>query len=178
MNNLYSDMKKILIISALAASVIMVSCEEDNVGPDEALAVSAQAILNDPELSELRIEYQDYVPDSAAIAEIKANLDSDEKLIVFVKPSCGCTGTQESFPRVLKVAEVSGIEGNQLEIFSMSKEENIHPYSSSLTIKDLPEFHIMKGGDFVYAVKDSMMASPLPDSLKRIETFMADGLKQ
>lgn len=169
-------MKKLFLSAALIAG-LMVSCDEDTLTPGEAVVLSKATLFNDPGFSEFRTSYEQYEPDSAIVESIKQNIDADEKLVVFVKPSCGCTGTKETFPSFLKTIDAAEIPESQFLIYSMNMEETSHPYQSKLTIKDLPEFHIMKSDEFVYSIGDSLAADTSTNPENRIEAWVAKGLQ-
>jgi hypothetical protein len=168
-------MRKLLIPIA-ALSSLFFSCEDNTTDPAdfEATELTVADLRSNPGFSDFLITYNDYTPDNTLVQQISENFDEgSETIAIFVKPSCSCTNTQETLPHFIKALDEAGVGSENIKVFSMREENNLHPYSESLSIRKLPEFHVIRDGEFVYSIVDSMEAGGgMP-----IEFYAAESLK-
>ena len=97
-----------------------------------------------------------YSPRDMYIQQVSSGFRADsQKVCVFVKPSCSCTGTQKLFPQIMKTLIASGVDMDRVEIWSMRSESDGQPYSSIIQIQDLPEIWIQENGQPFSQVQES-----------------------
>jgi hypothetical protein len=81
------------------------------------------------------------------VQQVATSFDTtSQKVCIFVRPSCGCRGTQKLFPRTVKTLLSANIDLSRIEIWSMRQPTDATPYSSKLSLTALPTIVVMKGG--------------------------------
>lgn len=152
-------LKSFLLI--LAITFVLVACNSNINNPDDkpAILVSLTEIENEPGYIWFPLEYQSYKPDSVRVDSIKKayNLTTDSVLI-FVNPSCSCSGTVKQFPDIMKILLKAGFPESQCKIYSMLSYRAPHPYTSMLTLHQLPAAFLLRNNKVVYSVFDSLTA--------------------
>lgn len=137
--------------------LFFISCDTTNTEKDATLLTIDQLRFT-PGYEWYDIEYQSYVPNPVTISQIKNVLmNKDFQYYIYVNPSCACTGTQKQFPSIMKVLFESGVTQNKLEIYSMIKTTNNHPYKNKLRINDLPAFFVVKDSVPLVSVIDTLV---------------------
>lgn len=91
-------------------------------------------------------ESDGFTPDAAKIAEIGSVVSGEDKVYMFVNPSCSCKGTQKLFPRTVKVLLEAGLKESQIEIWSMRSTSDAHPYKERFSLQALPTIYFVRGG--------------------------------
>lgn len=76
-----------------------------------------------------------------------------QKMYVFVRPTCSCTGTQYTFPHTLQVLKLAGVPDSMITVYSMQSSATKHPMMSQFSIGGLPSFYITKGESTVYIMQ-------------------------
>ncbi|MDC1068454.1 hypothetical protein OAQ99_04775 [Candidatus Kapabacteria bacterium] len=145
-------MTKLLTLSILI--LLGISCSESDIDK-EAQQITKLELENTAGYEWFISEYQNYEPDNILINSINNNLDTDEKLLLFIKPSCQCRGTQKDFPQLMKSIDLATIPQNKLEIYSM-KEDYTHPYLNEIQFSELPQAYLVKSGKIRYSIFDSL----------------------
>ena len=149
-------MKFTLFIVFTLISLILFSCKED-IPPREATYMPLNQLENEPGYSWLPGEINAYQPDISIINKIKAITDTTNyTFLVYVNPSCACSGTQKQFPATIKILQSCGISEPRYKIYSMISENDLHPFMTHLKLKILPTFMIMKDSNAIYSVIDSI----------------------
>lgn len=137
-------------------SVFLSSCDTTNTERDATL-LTIEKLRFTPGYEWYDVEFQKYTPNQATISQIKTILSNkDFNYYIFVNPSCACTGTQKQFPSIMKVLIEAGVTENKLEIYSMLKTTNNHPYKNKLKINELPSFFIVKDSIPISSVLDTL----------------------
>ena len=170
-----SNMKRLLLIISIF-SLFLISCEESKL-KEEASLIQRSELNSSLGFDWFRQNYNDFTPDTTLTQQIAANFAGDEKFVIFVKPTCGCKGTQFDFPHLVKIFDDANIPIENYEIWSCAKESYEHPYMSKLTIMDLPACYLIKNGEVVYSVLDSFNLSPANSGAK-IEQFVLNAIKK
>jgi len=166
-------MKYILIFVASVSIMALLSCE-DNITNPEAIELTVSELKNDPGFADFLLTYTDYALDQGHVKAMEEQFDSgQEEVVIFVKPSCSCFDTQTTLPTFVKALDSAGIPSASIRVYSMAKEGSEHPLMDNIIIRDLPEFHIMRDGQFVYSILDSMKT----DTLQPVEYWAAEALR-
>lgn len=169
-------MKKILLI-ILLFGFIFSSCKESEL-IEEAYIIERNQLENEPGFDWFRINYDKYEVNQLSIDDIKSNFTPNEKFIIFVKPTCSCKGTQIDFPSIIKSLELAGVPKENYEIWATAKEDYKHPYTSKLTLNDLPSCFLFVDGVPVYSVLDTFNLRPNIDSTYQVEDIIAEALRK
>lgn len=169
-------MKKLYYI---LLSVILLSCSESDIDK-EAELVSKSTVQTEPGFEWFLGEYESYLPQENLITNVNSDFDQEEKLVIFIKPSCECRGNQKDFPRLVKSLDAASVAESKYEIYTM-REDYSHPYMDMITITDLPQAYILKNGAVKYSIFDSLLVNGNPDSLKvdqdRVEYYLSESVK-
>lgn len=95
--------------------------------------------------------------DSVDAAKVKLIADafktSQQKVYVYVRPTCSCTGTQKTFPHTIEVLKAAGIPDSMIVVYSMQSTSTKHPMTNKFTLSGLPTFFITKGESTVYIMQ-------------------------
>jgi len=169
-------MKKILLI-ILLFGFIFSSCQESEL-KDEAYTIERNQLENEPGFDWFRTNYEKYEVKQFSIDEIRSSFTSNEKFVIFVKPTCSCKGTQIDFPSIIKSLELAGIPQENYEIWATAKEDYKHPYTSKLTLNDLPACYLLVDGVPVYSILDTFNLRPNIDSTYQVEDIIAEALRK
>lgn len=92
--------------------------------------------------------------DTAKVRQIAAAFQANQqKMYVFVHPTCTCTGTQKTFPHTIEVLKLAGVPDSMIVIYSMQSSATKHPMMDRFTLGGLPSFFITKGTSTVYTMQ-------------------------
>lgn len=148
-------MKKI-ILAIIFSTAAFISCSENSTIPN-ALRYEFSEISNLPGYGWFNEEFEAYVIDSSKIDLIRQTYNpSVHKFLMFTRPSCTCPGAHKRFPAVFKVLQAADIPLASMEFYSFSSTQSKHPYDSLITVSSLPAFIIMKSGQPIYSIADTM----------------------
>ncbi len=145
--------------TSIMAVLLIQSCTEEIVPPPavEAKLMTISEIKTTKGFTWFEKGYDKYNIDTNIVKAIKSKLANTEKtFVVFVNPSCACTGTQEHFPAVVKILNNAGINEPTFKVYTMSNPEVKNPYSDILKINVLPSFFIMQDNVPTKSVFDSL----------------------
>lgn len=146
-------MIKYLAIVALACALLGCS---DSSTPDPA---GQQLLISDlgqnPGYAWYQTEIGSYTPDPAMVDSVKSHFGTDEKVCIFVRPSCGCRGTQKLFPRVMKTLMDANVDLSKVEIWSMRNPSDNTPYDATFSLTSLPTIVVMRNGAEVSRIIDA-----------------------
>jgi hypothetical protein len=138
---------------------IIQGCTEDIVPPpgEEAKLMTIDEIKTTKGFTWFQTGYDKYTFDTNLVNEIKSKLvNTDKTFLVFVNPSCACTGTQEHFPAVVKILRNAGIDEPKFKVYTMPYPDMKNPYTNIFKINYLPAFFIMKDNIALKSVFDSL----------------------
>lgn len=81
------------------------------------------------------------------VSKIRAVLDSSlHRVVMVIKPSCGCQDTQREMPQVIKTLDAAGFPHENLEIYITDAAMNgIDDAKAKYKINDAPTFIVLKG---------------------------------
>ena len=140
MINMYKVLAFLTVISLVAA------CETTTPDPSGQL-MSISDLGGNPGYSWYQTEIASYTPDASMVDSIVSNFQpADEKVCIFVRPSCGCRGTQRLFPQIMKTLMDAKLDTSKIEIWSMRNPSDKTPYSSTLELTTLPSIVVIKNG--------------------------------
>ena len=147
-------MKKLVL--SLVISMFFISCQDETIEP-EAKIITENELRSQPGYAWFDIEVGNYTPDASKTNQIKTLFDKNkDTILIFVKPSCSCTGTQKQFPQLIKVLKESGVPSTNYKIYSMSASNIKHEYNKLLVLNDLPGFFLVKNSVPVYSMNDTI----------------------
>ena len=86
------------------------------------------------------LEVAAYTPDPEMVNVIRQGFGSDRKIVLFVRPTCSCKGTQRLFPHVMKTFSEAGIDTSAVEVYSVRGTSDRHPYQDRIALSTLPAF--------------------------------------
>ncbi len=173
-------LNKIYIFIILFFSLLIASCDE-NIGDNTAKKKTLTEIRTEPGFEWFDYEFSTYSPDSSALKEIDSLWQiKKSRFLIFVNPSCNCSGTQKVFPSIVKSLKAGNVPDSAIEIFVMIKETYSHPYMNNFKIESLPgcftEVDVVK--PYYYSCVDTFdfYQKKFPNKY-RIENIIALSLK-
>lgn len=146
-------MRNIFTITVLF--VVVFGCSTTS--PDPAGQQIQQVDLQqNPGFAWYQAEVSTYTPNPGMVDTVKNNFNAaDQKIAIFVRPSCGCRGTQRLFPRVMKTLIAANVDMSKVEIWSMRAPSDETPYSGKISLQSLPTIVVMRNGIEVSRVIDA-----------------------
>ncbi len=143
------------LLSILVLTVTVAACTTTE--PEgQAQRLTLEELTQAPGYAWFPAEMATYTPRDQYVQQVSANFHADsQKVCVFVKPSCSCTGTQKLFPQIMKTLIESGVDMDRVEIWSMRSEDDGHQYESMIQIQDLPEIWILENDQPFNSVLES-----------------------
>lgn len=171
---------RILILFVSFALVLLVSCEETGID-NTARKKTLSEIRTEPGFEWFDYEVAAYSPDPLASSQIDSLWQIKKfRFILFVNPSCNCSGTQKVFPSIVKSLKDGNVPDSAIEIFVMTKPSSSHPYMNKFVVKSLPGCYteIDSVKPFYYSCVDTfnMYQSQFPNKY-RIEDIIVMSLK-
>ncbi len=166
-------MKRLLLsFGCIAIAAIMAACSNtDTEYRDELITV--QQLNTTAGYAWFPAETATYTPDAAMVNQIRTEFDTTQhKLLIFVKPSCACRGTQKLFPQVMKSLMQADVPMRKVEIYSMRSSGDQHPYMKDITLTALPAVYVLRNGEIKRIIVDNDYTGSNADSL------MARALRQ
>ncbi len=171
-------MKKYYVYLLMLAIFSIISSCTDNPVID-AQTMDAEELKNLPGFSWYEFEVNSYNPLDTCITAVKSKFNPNtDKFIVYVKPSCACTGTYKQFPAFMKTMSEIGIPKENYTVYSMSSTYNNYPEKSQFKIMELPTFMLLRNNQPVYSISDTFnLRDKATDSL-RLEQVLQDAYIQ
>jgi hypothetical protein len=160
-------------------SITVISCSDDE-GPRNAQYITLEELRVTPGYEWFDPEYNNYTPDPAVIDSIKNQIQNrSDDFILYVNPSCNCSGTQVLFPASVKVLHEAGIDEPRFKIYTMYNKSDNHPYMDNFIVNDLPSFFTVIDTLPKYSINDSLRVymQIRPDSTWRVEDFVFRAIK-
>lgn len=153
------------LLSILVLTLTVAACTTTE--PDgQAQQLTLKELTEAPGYAWFPAEMATYSPRDMYVQQVSSGFRTDsQKVCVFVKPSCSCTGTQKLFPQIMKTLIASGVDMDRVEIWSMRSESDGQPYSSIIQIQDLPEIWIVENGQPFSQVQEAGYNLANADSL-------------
>lgn len=155
--NSQNAMKR-LILPLLVIPFLFGACTDDTVAPTVQLGETTLAeFLENPGYQTWYTPgYESYPASSDAVAyqtavdAIAAKLGSAEgswKVLLVVKPNCGCQHTQREMPRVMKTLDDAGLPHEQVEVWiTDTRLAGIDEIKNTYGIVEAPTFLVLKNG--------------------------------
>mgnify|MGYP007094533284 CR=1 FL=1 len=156
---------------------LIYSCTENPVINAEVM--DADELKNLPGFSWYEFEINQYIPLDSSLQSIKTKFNpSTDNFLIYVKPSCACTGTYKQFPAFMKIINELNIPKANYKVYSMTSEFNEYPEKNLFKIVELPTFMLMRNGVPVYSIADTFnLKAQSTDSL-RLEQVLQTAYKQ
>jgi len=155
----------IRLLALLVTVLVLSACSSTEPDSAQAQQLSMQELTEAPGYAWFPAEMQSYTPRDVYVQQVSANFNADQKVCVFVRPSCSCTGTQKLFPQIIKTLTASGVDMSKVEIWSMRSESDRHPYMSNVTITDLPTIWVLSKGNPMHEIIETQYNLANADSL-------------
>lgn len=171
-------MKTLLQILFLGFVSFIISCESNPVA-SEAELMDLVELSKTPGFQWFDLEIDKYQPDSNLINQIKQEFKASTfNLVMYVKPSCSCPGTQQQFPALIKTLRESGISEANYKVYSMNSEAALHPYDSIFKVNELPTFILFKDNKPVYSIGDTFYIGQRTGKTYKLEELLLKGLQK
>jgi len=152
-------------IFAILALVVVSACSTQ--GPsDTAKLLAYDELITTPGYAWFPAEVAAYTPNPAMVDTVaKYYRQSEQKVIVFIKPNCDCMGSKQLFPRAVKTLMEAGVDVKDLEFWSMRGTSDMNPYTSSIALTGLPTIVVMRNGTESGRIEESNFTESNADSL-------------
>lgn len=171
-------MKTLLQILFLGFVSFIISCESNPVA-SEAELMNLTELSKTPGFQWFDLEIDKYNPDTSSINLIKQEFNPAEyNIVMYVKPSCSCPGTQQQFPALIKTLRQAGISELSYKVYSMNSEAALHPYDSIFKVNELPTFILFKDNKPVYSIGDTFYIGQRTGKTYKLEELLAKGLQK
>ena len=158
---------------------LMTACQEDS--PNEAVEMKLDNVSNVAGYSWFKLEYENFLPETATINLIKLKLSVTEpkveyKFYVYARPMCSCEEISKYFPKYMKIITQSGVLDTNYHILSMKNTESLNPLSTKVKLNVIPALIIMKNGIPKASVIDTLLNIQIkyPDSTIVLEKLLYD----
>ena len=169
-------MKILLQIIFLGFVYLLISCESNPVS-SEAELMDLAVLSKTPGFQWFDLEIDKYQPDTALVNQIKTTYNpSVYSLVLYVKPSCSCPGTQQQFPAFIKTLREAGISETNYKVYSMNSEAAIHPFDSIFKVNELPTFILLKNNRPIYSIGDTFYIGQRTGKTYKLEQLLLNGL--
>ncbi len=152
-------------ILAFVAVVALTACSTQ--GPsDTAKLLTYDELITTPGYAWFPAEMSLYTPDQAMVDTIaKYYNPATQKISVFVSPTCACTGSKRLFPRTIKALVAAGVDIKVIEFWSMRTVADMHPYSSTVSVKEIPTVVVLNNGVESGRIEESNFTETNSDTL-------------
>jgi hypothetical protein len=150
--------------------MVLTSCSSSTEVDTTAEQLTMQELESNVGYAWFPVEMGMYSPQSQYVSTINATFATDQKVILFVRPSCSCRGTQKLFPQIMKVLKEAGVPESNIEVWSCRAITDSHPYMSDISLSVLPTIVVTRNGvttgrvtdaDFNGSNADSLMANAI-----------------
>jgi len=157
-------------ILSLISIFVLAACSSQE-PTDAAQQLTFDELTKTPGYAWFPAEMSSYTPDPAMVDSVSHHYkESEQKICIFVKPTCSCTGTKRLFPRTVKTLQAAGVDINKVEFWSMRSHTDRQPYQDNVTLQGLPTIVIMRNGlpagrieqqDFTETNADTLIANAI-----------------
>lgn len=106
-----------------------------------------------------------YTPNPDMINAIRQGFGTDRKIVMYVRPTCSCKGTQRLFPQMMKTLLAASIDTSAIEIYSVRGSSDRHPYQDRITLSTLPAFYQIRNDVITTFVDESNYSGSNADTL-------------
>jgi len=158
-----------ILASTLASLCILfaVGCTSTEAPELAAEQLSMTELTKSPGYSWFVAEMTTYSPNTEMVSQINTSMATrpGSKVLIFVRPSCSCRGTQRLFPQVMRTLVDAKVDTSRIEIWSMRNATDKQPYQSTFTITSLPAIYVLESGAVRSRVIDADYTDTNADSL-------------
>lgn len=152
----------------LVSTLVFAACSSQ-APTDEAQLLTFDELTKTPGYAWFPAEMASYNPDPSMVDSVTMHFrPSEQKVCIFVKPTCSCSGTKRLFPRTVKTLQEAGIDMSKVEFWSMRSATDKHPYQDEVTLHGLPTIVVLRNGvpagrieetDFTESNADTLIAN-------------------
>jgi hypothetical protein len=156
-------------IAVSALLLFSYGCTQET-GPIAAEPIAISQLQTSPGYTWFVEEMNIYTPRTNFVTLTQTAFTQNHKIVVFVAPSCACTGTKKLFPHLIRTLTASGVPEANIEVWSMTKASNTHPYQSTIQVTSLPWISVFRSDtlratinelDYKGSNADSLIATAL-----------------
>lgn len=146
---------KVWTLAALMLAFLSSCSDDDNIR--DATFLTLDELVNTPGFEWFLPEYNNYQPKQDIIDSIKTRITINHDLfILYMNPSCACTGTQKQFPAAVKILNQAGIDEPRLKVYSMYRPIDRHPYQALYNVRELPAIFTVRDSLPMYSIIDTL----------------------
>lgn len=168
-------MKKNIILAVVLSIFIFTSCD-DPASPPASL-ITIEQLKQDPGYQWFNDAYYKYQANDSLVQLIEEKFKSTkDSFVVYVKPSCSCSGTLNEFPALIKIFDAAGVNSTQYKLFSMTSDNAQHPYQDIFKINMTPALLTIRNGSTHYSVLDTFYLYRKLQKPRLIEEILLDAL--
>lgn len=144
---------------------VAIGCSTESPEP-EAQLLTMDDLNTAPGYAWFPVESAVYSPNAEMVNQIRQEFDATQhKVLIYVKPSCGCRGTQRLFPQIVRTLEAAGVDMSRVEIWSMRAPSDKHKYMSKISVTELPTIYVMRNDEIKTLIRDVDYTNNNADSL-------------
>lgn len=168
------NLMKTLALAFLCVMVLS-SCTSTDVPEANAELLSMTLLTQSPGYSWFVAEMATFSPNVTMVADVNAAMSSqpNKKVLIFVKPSCSCRGTQRLFPQVMKTLVAANVDPARIEIWSMHSASDKQPYQSIISLADLPAIYVIENG----TIRARVIDADYTESKSNADTLIARAMR-
>ncbi|HRP02566.1 MAG TPA: hypothetical protein PLE30_07965 [Candidatus Kapabacteria bacterium] len=171
-------MKKISAFILLCFIYLLISCESNPVNSNAEL-MDIAVLSKTPGYQWFDLEIEKYQPDANVITQLQsAFTNPNDSIIIFVKPSCSCPGTQQYFPALIKTLREANIPLANYKVYSMNSKTANHPYENIFKVNELPTFFLKNGNNAVYSISDTFYLSQEKKLNYKLEELLLQAIQK
>ncbi len=171
-------MKAFIQLIVVSMVYFLISCESNPVAPQAEL-MDLNELAKTPGFQWFDLEIDKYQPEQSIIPQLQSKFNSStDSLIIFVKPSCSCPGTQQYFPALIKTLREANIPLSNYKVYSMNSTNNRHPYENIFKVNQLPTFFLKNGDKAVYSISDTFYLAQANHQNYKLEELLLKALEK
>ena len=168
---------KIVILSVLAISFFLISCEETTTPPQQAVKMTKKDMKENIGYEWFDSFWNLYNPDTAIVSQINQAFNSNtQSFYLFIEPACSCKETVKQPADMIKVLDLAGITETYYTFYSMPGVGSPHPLKAQITLKTLPSVYMFRAGAPVYSIIDTFNYY-VNRNYKSIESIVLDAVQ-
>jgi len=170
-------MKKILL--AFLILIVFSACEK-NEAENIAKKTTVEEIKQNPAFFDFMDGYNSFNISPPLVQEIKNEFIPDKhSFLIYAEPNCFCGSDYLKFPAFIKVLDSADISSDYYQIFIVKNADAKHPYSNIFQLNNTPALIILKEGNFIYSVSDTLKKYyNFIDEPNKLEEVLLEGLQQ
>lgn len=154
------------------------ACVNDEV-ESVAQKVTVEEIKQNPDFFWFASGYNNFKISQPLVQEIKNEfIPEKHSFLIYVERDCLCGSDYLKFPALIKVLDSADISSDYYQIFVVQNTDAKHPYSNMFRLDRTPTIVILKEGNFIYSVSDTLKKYyNFAVEQNKLEEVLLDGLK-